>query len=243
MRRIVSLLLSFMMIFPLAACGQSAASEKQEEIQPAFQETDEQPETSQNGTEVEKAEREKQPDTETETELSETVSTEEQEADVSTKTLVAYFSCTGTTKPLAEYAAEILGADLYEIVPENPYTEADLAYYTNGRADQEQNDPSARPGISGGVENMDAYDTIILGYPIWHGQAPRIISTFLESYDFSGKTMIPFCTSHSSGVGSSANNLHSLCPESTLWFDGERFAGGTSRKEIEEWLNNINISN
>ena len=79
--------------------------------------------------------------------------------------------------------------------------------------------------------------------PIWHGQAPRIISTFLESYDFSGKTMIPFCTSHSSGVGSSANNLHSLCPESTLWFDGERFAGGTSRKEIEEWLNNINISN
>ena len=95
MRRIVSLLLSFMMIFPLAACGQSAASEKQEEIQPAFQETDEQPETSQNGTEVEKAEREKQPDTETETELSETVSTEEQEADVSTKTLVAYFSCTG----------------------------------------------------------------------------------------------------------------------------------------------------
>ncbi len=80
-------------------------------------------------------------------------------------------------------------------------------------------------------------------YPIWHGQAPRIISTFLESYDFSGKTMIPFCTSHSSGVGSSANNLHSLCPESTLWFDGERFASGTSRKEIEEWLNNINISN
>jgi len=163
--------------------------------------------------------------------------------DMGTKTLVVYFSATGTTKPLAEYAAEITGADIYEIVAEDPYTEADLAYYTNGRADQEQNDPDARPAISGGVENMDAYDTIILGYPIWHGQAPRIISTFLESYDFSGKTMIPFCTSHSSGVGSSANNLHSLCPESTLWFDGERFASGTSRKEIEEWLNNINISN
>ena len=241
MRRIVSLLLSFVMIFAIAACGQSAASEKQEEIQPAVQKTDELSETAQNGTTVEKQETEME--TEMETELSESVTTEEQEADVSTKTLVVYFSCTGTTKPLAEYAAEILGADLYEIVPENPYTEADLAYYTNGRADQEQNDPSARPEISGGVENMDAYDTIILGYPIWHGQAPRIISTFLESYDFSGKTMIPFCTSHSSGVGSSANNLHSLCPESTLWFDGERFAGGTSRKEIEEWLNNINISN
>ncbi|MDE6975340.1 MAG: hypothetical protein K2P38_19960 [Lachnospiraceae bacterium] len=81
-----------------------------------------------------------------------------------TKILVVYFSATGTTKPLAEYAAEILNADLYEIVPEDPYTEEDLAYYTNGRADQEQNDSSARPAISGGVENMERYDTIILGY-------------------------------------------------------------------------------
>ncbi len=104
---------------------------------------------------------------------------------------------TGTTEPLAEYAAEILEADIYEIMPEVPYTETDLAYYTNGRADQEQNDPSARPAIAGKVENMEEYDTIILGYPIWHGQAPRIISTFLESYDFSEKTIIPFCTSHS----------------------------------------------
>ena len=82
-----------------------------------------------------------------------------------TKTLVVYFSATGTTKLLAEYAAEILNADLYEIVPETLYTEEDLAYYTNGRADQEQNDSSARPAISGSVENMENYDTIILGYP------------------------------------------------------------------------------
>ena len=89
------------------------------------------------------------------------------------------FSCTGTTGQLAEYAAEILGADLYEIKPEDPYTaEEDLAYNTNGRADQEQNDPSARPAISGSVENMEKYDTVLIGYPIWHGQAPRIISTF-----------------------------------------------------------------
>lgn len=81
--------------------------------------------------------------------------------------MVVYFSCTGTTELVAEYVAEILEADLYEIVPEEPYTEADLAYYTNGRADQEQNDPDVRPAISGGVENMDEYDTIILGYPIW----------------------------------------------------------------------------
>ncbi len=261
MRRIVILLFSFGMIIALAACGQSAASEKQEEIQSAVQKTEEQSETPQNGAAAEQAETEEQ----TETEPSESVLTEEQEAslkekhfqtideyaykstqegiDVSTKTLVVYFSCTGTTELVAEYITEILGADSYQIVPEDPYTEADLAYYTNGRADQEQNDPDVRPAISGGVENMDEYDTIILGYPIWHGQAPRIISTFLESYDFSGKMIVPFCTSHSSGIGSSASNLHSLCSKSVQWLDGERFASGTSRESIEEWLNSISVSN
>lgn len=111
----------------------------------------------------------------------------EKEPDMENKTLVVYFSATGTTETLAQYAAEILDADLYEIIPEKPYTEADLAYYTDGRADQEQNDPSARPAISGGVNNMQEYERVVIGYPIWHGQAPRIISTFLESYDFSGK--------------------------------------------------------
>lgn len=243
MRRTVSLLLSFVIIFALTACGQSVVSEKREETQPAVQKTEEQTETSQNGAraEVEKQETEAQPDTEMETEPSESISTGEQEADVSSKTLVVYFSCTGTTKPLAEYAAEITGADLYEIVAEDPYTEADLAYYTNGRADQEQNDPDARPGISGGVENMDEYDTIILGYPIWHGQAPRIISTFLESYDFSGKTIIPFCTSHSSGIGSSASNLHTLCSESAEWLDGKRFVAGVSKESVQNWIGEIGI--
>ncbi len=142
---------------------------------------------------------------------------------------------------MAENAAEILNANLYEIVPEDPYTEEDLAYYTNGRADQEQNDASARPAISGGVENMEKYDTIILGYPIWHGQAPRIISTFLESYDFSGKTIVPFCTSHSSGIGSSADNLHALCSNSVNWLDGKRFEAGTTKETLEEWFGDMEI--
>lgn len=172
---------------------------------------------------------------------SESVSVKEQAADVSTKTLVVYFSCTGTTEAIAKYVAEILESDIYEIVPENPYTKADLTYYTNGRADQEQNDPNVRPAISGGVENIDEYDTIILGYPIWHGQAPRIISTFLESYDFSGKIIIPFCTSHSSGIGSSANNLHSLCSESVKWINGKRFEGGASKESIADWLGEIGL--
>lgn len=156
-----------------------------------------------------------------------------------TNILVVYFSATGTTRPLAEYAADILNADIYEIVPEIPYTDADLAYYTGGRADKEQNDPTARPAISGSVSNIEDYDTIILGYPIWHGQAPRIISTFLESYDFTGKTIVPFCTSHSSGIGSSDKNLHGLC--SAEWTSGKRFASGTSKEEMKEWLSDLGI--
>lgn len=155
--------------------------------------------------------------------------------------LVAYFSCTGTTKALAEYAAEILRSDLYEIAPQVPYTSEDLAYYTNGRADREQNDSAARPGISGSVENMAQYDTVLIGYPIWHGEAPRIISTFLESYDFSGKTILPFCTSHSSGIGSSDTNLHSLAPDAE-WLKGERFTADTSKKDINVWLDSLGIA-
>ncbi|MCI8992352.1 MAG: aldo/keto reductase [Eubacterium sp.] len=155
--------------------------------------------------------------------------------------LVVYFSATGTTKQLAEYASDTLSADIYEIIADDPYTEEDLAYYTDGRADREQNDSSARPAISGGVENMEQYDTILLGYPIWHGQAPRIISTFLESYDFSGKTIIPFCTSHSSGIGSSDTSLYTLA-ENAKWLDGRRFSAGTSKEEIAAWLDEMGIS-
>ena len=231
MKNRICIVLSFLMLFILTGCGNNGAVNGAESTLPQTdgqteQSTDYEQEGS--GTEMQ--------------ESSEAVSEPEQESDMETKTLVVYFSATGTTKPLAEYAAEILNADLYEIVPEDPYTEEDLAYYTNGRADQEQNDSSARPAISGGVENMAEYDTILLGYPVWHGQAPRIVSTFLESYDFSGKTIIPFCTSHSSGIGSSADNLHPLCSDSTEWLEGRRFAGGTSRATMEEWLNDTGIS-
>ena len=155
--------------------------------------------------------------------------------------LIACFSATGHTMPLAEYAADILGADLYEIIPEDPYTEADLAYYTGGRCDQEQDDPDVRPAISGGVEHMEQYDTVLIGHPIWHGQAPRIISTFLESYDFSGKTLVTFCTSASSGLGSSAENLLGLVPDNVTWLESRRFPIGTERAEIAGWLNELGL--
>ena len=154
--------------------------------------------------------------------------------------LVVYFSATGITKQIARYAADILGADIYEIVPEDPYTDEDLVYYSGGRADQEQDDTTARLAISGSVQNIEQYDTVLLGYPIWHGQAPRIISTFLESYNFEGKTIVPFCTSHSSGIGSSAANLHSLAANAN-WLDGERFSSGTTRGEVQEWLDSLGL--
>ena len=218
-----------LLLFCLTACGNAWISEKEEETPNAGVS---EPEESESLTQEEEMQN---------SGTDGSADAEEQEVNMNTKTLVVYFSCTGTTEPLAEYAAESLGADLYEIIPEEPYTEEDLAYYTNGRADKEQNDPSVRPAISGSVENMEVYDTVVLGYPIWHGQAPRIISTFLESYDFSGKTIVPFCTSHSSGIGSSASDLHSLCPDSVKWLDGKRFGGGTSKEEIEGWLRGIGI--
>lgn len=153
--------------------------------------------------------------------------------------LVVYFSRTGNTRPLAEYAAEYYEADIFEIEAAVPYTDDDIKYYTDCRADKEQNDPKARPEISGQVENMEQYDTIVLAYPIWHGQAPRIIDTFLESYDFSGKTIIPFCTSASSDIGSSDDNLHPLVSDTVTWVDGKRFAAGTEESELIAWLTEV----
>lgn len=230
MRKITGVLLSLVLLFALAGCsntvtanglssGPSSSATQQEETVAEGQS---------NSASVD-----------AESEVPSSTTKTNQEETMGNTILVAYFSATGTTEQVAQQAAEVLDADLYEIVPEELYTEADLAYYTGGRADQEQDDPNARPAITGGVEDMSQYDTVLLGYPIWHGQAPRIISTFLESYDFAGKTIIPFCTSHSSGVGSSADDLHDLCPDTVTWAEGMRFASGTSSEEIQSWLQTV----
>lgn len=157
-----------------------------------------------------------------------------------TKTLVVYFSATNNTEGIAKHILDAVDADEYEVIAETPYTSADLNYNTDCRANREQNDASARPAISGGVENMEDYDVIFLGYPIWWGQAPKIIYTFLESYDFSGKTIVPFCTSASSGVGSSATNLHNLAPNAN-WLSGTRFSTSASRNSIVSWINGLGL--
>ena len=141
-------------------------------------------------------------------------------------------------KRLAEHIEAKTGGTLYSIVPEEPYTEDDLKYYTDCRADREQSDPDARPEIEGSVSDMGAFDVIFLGYPIWHSQAPKIIYTFLESYDFSGKTIIPFCTSASSPIGSSATNLHPLT-EGATWQNGTRFPSDASENAVSAWLDGL----
>lgn len=158
-----------------------------------------------------------------------------------TRVLVAYFSATGNTENIAGHLEAVLDADLYEIVPQNPYTSADLNYNnSDSRASREQNDADARPAISGSVDNMEDYDVVFLGYPIWWGQAPKTVYTFLENYNFEGKTIVPFCTSGSSGIGSSATNMHDLAPDAN-WLSGQRFSGSADSSAIESWVDGLDL--
>ncbi len=157
------------------------------------------------------------------------------------KILVAYFSATNNTEGVAQKLADGLGADLYKIVPEQPYTDEDLDYgNSKSRSSVEMNDPSSRPAISGSVENMEQYNIVFIGYPIWWGEAPRIMSTFIESYDFSGKTLVAFSTSASSGFGSSDSALKSATGTAT-WLDGHRFSASVSAEDLFAWANELGI--
>lgn len=157
--------------------------------------------------------------------------------------LVAYFSTDDTIRAAAYTIADTLSADLFEIQPVEPYTADDVNYHNSrSRTSIEQNDPRARPAIAVLPEELTRYDTIILGYPIWWGQAPRILYTFMESVDLSGKTIIPFCTSGSSGVGSSASNLQKLTGESTVWLETKRISNGSSAEEIRAWAESLGLS-
>lgn len=161
------------------------------------------------------------------------------ENSASGKPLVVYFSATGTTKGVAQKIASALGADIYEIKPAQPYTADDLNYSdSNSRSTREQNDSAARPAISGSAPSFAGYDRIYIGYPIWWGEEPRIMDTFVESYNFSGITMIPFCTSGGSGVGRSDSNLANRAGSGN-WKSGRRFSSGVSESEIKSWADGI----
>lgn len=158
------------------------------------------------------------------------------------RALVVYFSCTNTTKGIADRIAEVTEADAWRIEPEEPYTSEDLDYSNSScRANREQNDPSARPAIKGRCEDIADYDVIFLGYPIWWGKAPKVIFTFLEGHDLTGKTIVPFCTSHSSGIGSSDTDLHQLAAGAE-WKQGRRFNGSETEETIKNWIESMNLN-
>ncbi|MGI6026790.1 MAG: flavodoxin [Candidatus Scatomorpha sp.] len=216
MKRITAVILCLLAVFGLAACGEA------EPVQTA----------------------EPSPSAEAATESSpaETPAEAPAESAGTGGVLVAYFSATGNTRGVAELIAAELGADVYEIVPEEPYTEADLDYSdSSSRTTAEMNDPDARPAISGELPDAAQYDVVFLGYPIWWGQAPRIVNTFLEGCDLAGKTVVPFCTSGGSGIGSSATDLEALT-EGAQWLEGRRFGAGASAEEVAEWVNGLELA-
>lgn len=227
MKKIIPILLSILMVLSLVACaGNNNPSES------STQDSTPTASTNENKTEPsntsESGATDSQPD-----------NSQPDDTEAGKKVLVAYFSATGTTKKLAEYAADAMDADLYEIVPQKPYTDDDLDYGDkNSRSTKEMDDPNSRPEINGSVENMADYDIIFIGFPIWWGEAPRIISTFMESYDFSGKTVVTFSTS--GGSGHNDRSIQSLAT-GTNWITGTRLKSNSSRDDIVEWINGLGL--
>ena len=159
------------------------------------------------------------------------------------KALIAYFSASyGVTKALAGELAAAVGGDLYEIEPVVRYTPADLSWVDKtSRSTKEMHDLSFRPPIATKVENMDQYDVVFVGFPIWWHIAPTIIDTFLESYDFAGKTIVPFATSGGDGVGKTDEVLHALLPNTVNWKPCSLLNGRPSQARLTEWVKSLNL--
>ncbi len=215
--RIIALLIAVLLAFGLAACGGGNSSESADGSASEPEAGTESEATSEN------------PSGETETAGTQT------DKDV----LVVYFSATGTTKGVAGKIADITGADIYEIKAAQEYTPEDLDWHdSDSRTTHEQNDPDVRPEIGSDPVSLEGYSTIYIGYPIWWGEEPRIMDTFVESYDFEGITMIPFCTSGGSGIGMSGKNLESNAGSGS-WLEGERLDGGVSEEELRTWIDGL----
>lgn len=225
MKRLFSLLTAAVLAVSLAACGSSASSAAA---------------TPTPTTEPIPAPTEQSAPAESET--TETVgSTEETTTDG--KALVVYYSATGTTKCVAQLIADAIGADLFEVEPAEPYTTADLNYSDkNSRVSREHDDESLRDValVSAEVPDWDSYDTVFIGYPIWWGGAAWPMNGFMTANDFTGKTVIPFATAASSGMGDSGTDLAKLAGTGD-WLDGQRFFSSTTADDIQSWLDTLGL--
>lgn len=227
MNRKITIIAAILLAFGLAACGNTEAqkTETKDETETIM----DQNETSDSASDVPEA-------AETEGDMS---SEEADNVQQNGGTMVVYFSATGTTKGVAEKIAGITGADTYEIKAAQEYTDADLNWNdSESRSTKEQNDSSVRPEIGSEAISLDGYTTIYIGYPIWWGEEPRIMDTFVESYNFDGITLIPFCTSGGSGIGRSGQNLADNAGSGT-WLEGKRFGAGASDDEIRSWIEGL----
>lgn len=242
-KRFLSMLVGLVLLFTFTACGAGNQKETAQaaESQAVTEDTKEEAsDTKEQSSEpaVVQEETEKTEELEA-TEEPEEPSAETEATASGSEVLVVYFSATGTTKGVAEKIAAIEGADLYEILAAEPYTSDDLNYRDdNSRTSKEQNDKSVRTAIGSETIDLSGYMTIYIGFPIWWGEEPRIMDTFVESYDFTGITLIPFCTSASSGIGESGPNMEALAGTGT-WLDGARFSGGVTEEELQAWINGL----
>lgn len=215
MKKLAVIFLSLAMVLSLAACGNSSSNE-----------TNAAPESA------EPAESTEEPSSQPET-----------EGEVG-ETLVVYYSATGNTEQVANYIADITGGDLFELEPAEPYTSDDLDWTNdNSRVSQEYYDESLRDVelVADTVENWDSYDTVFIGYPIWWGIAAWPTDGFVEANDFTSKTVIPFCTSSSSGLGDSGELLAELAGTGD-WQEGMRFRSSASEADVQEWIDSLNLS-
>lgn len=232
MKKLTALLLSSLMVLGLTACGNSQTANTAKDT--VVLETTVDNESTENS----EAETESSEVSDTETSSTETAETEN-----GTKTLVVYYSASGHTERVANDIADALNADTFELVPQTPYTDADLDWTTDGsRVNKEHDDESlhAVPLVQDTVENWDEYSTIIIGYPIWWGIAAWPVNEFVTNNDFTGKTVIPFATSASSGMGESGTLLEEMAGTGN-WQAGQRFSSGVSDDEVTNWAKGLGL--
>lgn len=224
MKKFVALFLSLSMIFALTACGSSSGTNNAADTQPGSKSTEAVTETP----------------TEEPTEAPAEASTE---TDTEGKTLVVYYSATGNTEEAANYIAAATGADTLELVPVEPYSDDDLNWTDdNSRVVYEHDNPDARDValVESTVSDWESYDTVFIGYPIWWGIAAWPVDTFIEANDFTGKTVIPFCTSSSSGLGESGELLEEAAGTGN-WLEGMRFSSSVSEEDVQTWVDSLGL--